>query len=163
MRTRTLFASSAALAIAALAAALFTQHQWGMMPCPWCILQRLLMLLVAGVALLGAVWPRRGPRKVLTALMLVMSLCGAAAALWQHWVAASSASCNLTLADRIIAATGLDQLWPEVFAAFASCAEASVKLLGVPYVFYSFALFVLLAGAAVALMQRRPRAFKPRA
>jgi protein dithiol:quinone oxidoreductase len=162
MRSRALFLVSAGVALAAVAAALFTQHRWDMMPCPWCILQRLILLLVAGVALLGAVWPALGPRRAAAGLMLLLSLCGGAAALWQYGVAASSASCNLTLADRLIAATGLDQLWPDVFAAFASCAEASVKLLGVPYVFYSFAVFVMMAGAAVSLLRRRSRGFKPR-
>jgi protein dithiol:quinone oxidoreductase len=161
MPTRALFAAMAAMGLAAVAAALFTQHQWDMMPCPWCILQRLILLVAAAVALLGAAWPGRPPRRVFAGALLLLSLCGLAAALWQHFVAASSASCNLTLADRIIAATGLDQLWPQMFAAFASCAEASVKLLGVPYVFYSMAIFVLLASAALTLLQRRSRWMGP--
>jgi disulfide bond formation protein DsbB len=77
-----------------------------------------------------------------------------AAAVWQHFVAAASASCNLTLADRVMSATGLDNLWPEVFAPYASCAEAAATLLGVPYEFYSFTLFVLLDIAAVWLLRR---------
>jgi protein dithiol:quinone oxidoreductase len=162
MPTRALFAAIAALAMAAVAAALFTQHQWDMMPCPWCVLQRLILLVLAAAALLGAAWPGRAPRRVMSSLVLLLSACGLASALWQHFVAASSASCNLTLADRIIAATGLDQRWPQVFAAFASCAEASVKLLGVPYVFYSMAIFVLLASAALTLLRRRSRWMEPR-
>ncbi len=153
MRTRALLVACAGLALAAVAAALFTQHRLDMMPCPWCILQRLILLGVAAAALLGAVWPPSGSRPAVAWLVLLLSLCGAAAALWQYGVAASSASCNLTLADRIISATGLDQRWPDVFAAFASCAEASVKLLGVPYVFYSFAIFLLLAGAAMFMLK----------
>jgi disulfide bond formation protein DsbB len=50
---------------------------------------------------------------------------------------------------------GLDGLMPEVFQARASCADAAVKLLGLPYEFYSLALFVLL-GAAGALVLTQP-------
>jgi disulfide bond formation protein DsbB len=88
-------------------------------------------------------------------MMLALAACGIAAALWQHFVAAASASCNLTLADRILSATGLDNLLPEVFAAYASCADAAATLLGVPYEFYSFTVFVLL-GIAAAWLLRRP-------
>jgi disulfide bond formation protein DsbB len=77
-----------------------------------------------------------------------------AAALWQHFVAASSASCNLTLADRVVRGLGLDELWPQVFAPYASCAEAAVKLGGVPYEFYSLALFVLLGALAVQVLRK---------
>jgi protein dithiol:quinone oxidoreductase len=155
MQPRALFVGSAVVALAAVAAALYTQHRWDMMPCPWCILQRLILLCVAAAALVGAVWPAAGARRAVAGVMLLLCAGGAAAALWQYGVASASASCNMTLADRLIGATGLDQHWPGVFAAYASCAESSVKLLGVPYVFYSFAVFVLLAGAAVSLLKMR--------
>ena len=67
-----------------------------------------------------------------------------AAALWQHFVAAVSSSCNLTLADRIVSGLRLDGLLPEVFEARASCADATVQLLGLPYEFWSLGLFMLL-------------------
>ena len=77
-----------------------------------------------------------------------------AAALWQHFVAAASQSCNLTLADRIISATTLNTLWPDVFEPRASGADAAVSLLGVPYEFWSLALFVLLGAAMINAMRR---------
>ena len=40
--------------------------------------------------------------------------------------------------------TGLDSLLPDVFAAYASCADAAVNLFRMPYEFWSGALFVLL-------------------
>ena len=40
-------------------------------------------------------------------LVLGLSLAGIAAALWQHFVAAASESCNLTLAEKIISGLGL--------------------------------------------------------
>lgn len=87
--------------------------------------------------------------------MLLLALAGTAAALYQHFVAAKLPSCDLTLADRIISGLGLDAWQPEVFEVRASCAEAAVSLLGVPFELWSAALFVLLGAAAVRLAQAR--------
>lgn len=155
----------AAAAIAAVALALVSQHVYDMQPCPWCVLQRLVFVLIALVALAG--WaaaalvrtPRGRPSPPVRAagvLLALLATAGIAAALWQHFVAAASTSCTLTMADRIVAATGLDQRFPEVFVAYASCAEAKVNLLGVPYEFWSGALFGLMGAAALTLL-RRPR------
>jgi disulfide bond formation protein DsbB len=64
------------------------------------------------------------------------------------------ASCNLTLADRILNATGLNALLPGVFEARASCADAAVSLLGVPYELWSGALFIAL-GVLMLIALRR--------
>jgi len=47
-------------------------------------------------------------------------------------------------------------LLPEVFEARVSCAEASVTLLGLPYVFWSFAVFVAIEAVALWLLLRKP-------
>ena len=154
---RPLLASAALLCLAALGAALVTQHVYDMQPCPWCVLQRLVFALVALVALIGAAAPSRGVQRAAAAGIGLLALAGIATALWQHFVAASSTSCNLTFADRVMSATGLDMLWPEVFAAYASCADAKINLLGVPYEFWSLALFAGLAALALraARLSRR--------
>jgi protein dithiol:quinone oxidoreductase len=149
MQRTTLLWSISVLALAAVAAALFTQHVWEMQPCPWCVLQRLIFVAIALAALLGLVWRGLAGLRIGLGLVLALSLCGVAAALWQHFVAAASPSCNQTLADRIVAATGLDGWLPEIFQARASCAEAAVKLAGVSYEFWSLALFMLLAVLAL--------------
>lgn len=153
---RRLLAGLALASVAAVGAALYTQHGLGMMPCAWCVLQRLVFLAVAAMALLGVLLPGRGGTRLGAGLALLAALAGAAAALWQHFVANASASCAMTLADRLMGATGLDARFPEVFAAYASCAEAKVDLLGMPYEFWSLALFVALAlGALRVLAQPR--------
>jgi disulfide bond formation protein DsbB len=151
---RPLLVVVAVVCLAAVSAALVTQHLYDMQPCPWCVLQRLEFVLVAVVALVGAVVPARGVQRAASAGAGLLALAGIATALWQHFVAASSTSCNLTFADRVMSATGLDTLWPEVFAAYASCADAKVNLLGVPYEFWSLAIFAGLA--ALALRAARP-------
>lgn len=147
-------AGSAATGVAAVGAALVTQHVYGMQPCPWCVLQRVVFLAITLACLVGLVWRARAGRRVGALLALVLSLCGVAAALWQHFVAASSASCNLSMAERIVGALGLDARWPDVFMAMASCADAKVNLLGLPYEFWSLALFCALALAALQVLRR---------
>jgi disulfide bond formation protein DsbB len=53
--------------------------------------------------------------------------------------------------------SGLSERWPEVFAAYASCADAAVKLFGLPYEFFSLALFLVLAGLMGAQLAARRR------
>jgi disulfide bond formation protein DsbB len=145
-----LLAAGAALSLAAVAAALVSQHVFDIQPCPWCVLQRLVFVAIA-VSCVIALFARR----LGAGLALLLSLAGGAAALWQHFVAAASDSCKLTLADRIVSGLQLDALLPEVFQARATCAEAAVKLLGVPYEFYSLGLFVLLAALALSVLKRQ--------
>ena len=155
-RSRAFFAAAVVLSLAALGAALLSQHQFGMQPCPWCVLQRLVFVAIAIVALPGLLAGATVVRKVSAGGVLLLALAGVAAALWQHLVAASSTSCAMTLADRILRGGGLDELWPAGFSATASCSEAAVRLLGVPYEFYSLALFAVMAvGAVAALLGRR--------
>jgi disulfide bond formation protein DsbB len=149
---RSLRLGIALLGLGAVGAALFTQHVLGMEPCPWCVLQRLIFVLIAAVALLGLAWRGAAGTALAALLMVALSLAGVAAALWQHFVAAASDSCKLTLAERIIVGLGLDGSLPEVFQPRASCADAAVKLLGVPYEFWSLALFVLLGLMAARLL-----------
>jgi disulfide bond formation protein DsbB len=149
------FALIALLSFGAVGIALYTQHRLDMQPCPWCVLQRLVFVAIGAWALLGTLVPARPARMVSAVGVSLLAGCGIAAALWQHFVAAASASCNLTFADRVMNATGLNARFPEVFAAYASCADAAVSLAGIPYEFYSLALFVLFDGLAILALVRR--------
>ena len=142
------------LPLAAVAVALVTQHLFDMQPCPWCVLQRVVFVAIALAALPGLLVNKAAVRRASAAAVLTLSLSGSAAALWQHFVAASSVSCNLTLADRIVGGLGLDGLAPQVFAAYASCADAAVKMAGISYEFYSLALFIALGLTAIAVWRR---------
>jgi disulfide bond formation protein DsbB len=149
-------AAVALACVAAVGAALVSQHGFGMQPCPWCVLQRVIFLAVAIACIVGLLWRSALGRRVGAGLALLLALGGIAAALWQHFQAAASASCNLTLADKIVSRwLQLDALAPEVFEARASCADAAVDLLGVPYDFWSLALFVVIAVVLGRLLSER--------
>jgi disulfide bond formation protein DsbB len=140
----------AIVSLGSIVAALVSQHAFGMEPCPWCILQRLIFAVIGVLAMIGLAIRATTSTRIVASLGVLLSLAGLGAALWQHLVAAKSASCNLTLADRIVGWTQLDQLAPNVFEARASCADAAVNLLGVPYAIWSAAAFVI---CAVALLR----------
>ena len=157
-RPAVLLATGALLSVAAIGAALVSQHVYDMQPCPWCVLQRVIFAAIALVCVVGLAWRSALGRHAVSALALLLCVGGVVAALWQHFVAAASASCNLTLADRIVSGLQLDALLPEVFQARASCADAAVSLAGIPYEFFSLALFVLLGALAVRVFLRAARA-----
>ena len=156
-RPGALLGAVAFLSVAAVAAALVSQHVFGMEPCPWCTLQRLIFVVIALACVIGLVWRQVAGRVVAAVLVGVLSLCGVASALWLHFVASKSQSCNLTLADRIIVALKLDTLIPDVFSPRASCADAAIDLFGVPYTFWSLALFAIFAVVAAKVLANSGR------
>ena len=146
LSSRALLAVAGLACAASVGLALLAQHQFNMQPCPWCILQRLIFVVLAGLCLLGAALPAL-LRRVVATLALPFAAGGMAAALWQHFVAAKTSSCAMTLADRIVMGTGLDMRFPEAFEVRATCADAAVSVFGVPFEFWALGLF-----AAVGLV-----------
>ena len=158
LRPERVFAAVALACVAAVGAALVSQHVFDMQPCPWCVLQRLIFLTIALACGLGLLWRSATGRRVAASLGLLLALSGVAAALWHYFVATSSASCVQTLADKIVSGLlRLDTLLPEVFAPRASCAEGAVKLLGIPYPMWSLALFVVAGLALLQVLRYRGR------
>lgn len=150
------FAASVVAVLAALGAALVSQHVYDIQPCPWCVLQRLIFIVIGLAALVGLLWRSVLGARLAALLMALLATCGVAAALWQHFVAARSASCALTLADRLLNASGLNTRWPALFMAYANCGDRAV-LWGLPYEWYSLALFVALGAVALAVWRRAKR------
>jgi protein dithiol:quinone oxidoreductase len=140
-------------ASAALLATFASQHLLGLEPCPWCIVQRLIVIAIAVVAFAAAAfWDRAaGLARILGgAGVLVLSANGAAAAWYQHTVAAKQLSCSFTWADRFLMSLGLDAWWPAMFEVRATCADAAAaRLLGMPFEWWSGGLFVLFGAAVV--------------
>ena len=149
MTSRQTLLAMAGLAITGITMALIAQYGFDMRPCPWCILQRLTFVVIALLCLLGAALPLR---RLAAGLTIVLALLGSSAALYQHFVAAKSASCNLTFADKIITALQLESLMPSLFQITGSCAEAAVSVLGVPFEFWSLGLFVVLLIVALPVL-----------
>ena len=73
-----LLGGAALLSLSGLGIALITQHVFGMLPCAWCVFQRLICVVIAGVALLGLVWRSPLGARVSAGLTLLASLALAA-------------------------------------------------------------------------------------
>ncbi|MBV8605355.1 MAG: disulfide bond formation protein B [Pelomonas sp.] len=142
------------VSLAAVAAALVAQHAFGVRPCPWCVLQRGVFLLIAAASLVGLLL-RGAARGLLLVVVLGLAVAGCAAAYYQHEVASLTSSCAMGFADRTIASLQLEDRLPYVFMVTANCAEAAAyRLLGLPYEVWSGALYVLTALAAALGLKR---------
>ncbi|AHG64009.1 disulfide bond formation protein B [Advenella mimigardefordensis] len=136
----------ALLCLLALGVALISQHVFDMPPCAWCVLQRLILLVIAAVCLLANLVP--GTIKRLIALLtFALTIAGIVAAWYQYTVAAEMVSCDRTFADIFMSkTTGLDGMVPWLFGIYATCMDAKVSVLGVEYVLWALLLFVVLLG-----------------
>jgi disulfide bond formation protein DsbB len=149
---RPALASIAALSFSGVAIALFSQHALGMLPCAWCVLQRLIFMVIGVLAVMGLLIPSIVFKRVMLIEIALASLAGIAAAWHQKSVAALSFSCDQTLADRIIVNSGLDANLPWLFGIYASCMDAAVSLLGLDYAIWSLLLFVVLGVGAISAL-----------
>ena len=150
-------AGMAVMSFAAVGVALVAQHQFGVKPCPWCVLQRGVFLLIGAFSLLGWLVQARRPLRQ-AALVLVLLLCaaGLTAAVFQHEVASQTASCAMGLADRIVTALNLEELWPSVFMITANCSDAAAyRLIGLPYEVWSGLLFAALGALGLLTLNKR--------
>jgi disulfide bond formation protein DsbB len=151
-----ILAALGAGSLAALGVALVAQHGFGIEPCPWCVIQRLVLIGVVVVALAGAALARRVPRSagaLAGVALLALAGSGLVAAWYQHTVAAKQLSCSFTWADRTLMALQLDAWLPSVFRVGATCADAAqATLLGLPFEVWGGAWFAGVALAAVATL-----------
>ena len=143
----------AVVCFAAVGVALVSQHVFGMPPCAWCVLQRLIYLAIGVVALAGAC--AGAIARACAALCALLGVGGVAAAWYQYDVAAQMFSCDQTFADRFMSGSGLDGAIPWLFGIYATCMDAAVQVLGVEYVLWSLALFAVLVIAALWALLRR--------
>ena len=120
--TRNRLAGAASLAMAglvcfvAVGAALVSQYAFAMQPCAWCVLQRAIFLCIGVACLVAAACKQGIPQSALKGFGLILAFSGMASALWQHFQAAASSSCKLSLADKIVGKwLHLSELVPFVF------------------------------------------------
>jgi disulfide bond formation protein DsbB len=143
--------------LAAVGIALTAQHAFGVKPCPWCVMQRGIFLLIALFAAVGwMVHKNRTLRQTALVLCLIGCAAGLTAAVFQHEVASQTASCAMGLADRVLTALNLEELWPTVFMVTANCAEAAAyRMLGLPYEIWSGLLYAGLGALSIMALNKR--------
>lgn len=153
---RRLLAFIALACIALLAFGLYLQHAVGLEPCPMCIVQRYLFILVALAAGIGAALPASATRWV-GGLMALLSFAGAGVAArqsWLQWFPPEIATCGRDLFG-MIESFPLKRVIPMVFRGSGDCSAVDWTFLGLSIANWSFLNFVLVGVIGLALLLRR--------
>ena len=153
----------AVFVLLALAASGLTLAGWSigelmqLQPCPLCIFQRLLYLLIAMVALLGALLP--GGLRLWSGLLGLTAAGGLATAAYQSWLQhfpETSMECGFgepTLIEQIVDWFGVR--WPAMFMATGFCSSQDWVLLGLSMADWSVLCFLAFLIAAGRLLTGR--------
>jgi disulfide bond formation protein DsbB len=118
----------------------------GVVPCPMCIMQRLVWIAIVVVSLVGVMW--HGQRRVLAshALHAVLALGGAYVAArqsWLQWYPPQAASCGRDFYG-IVETFPLRQALPMLLKGSGDCSAVDWTFLGGSIANWSFLMFVLV-------------------
>lgn len=154
---RVWFAALALGGFGVAAAGMQLQHLLSLSPCPYCIFQRLLYLVIGGLALLGFLMPVLGS---LWALAIGgLALLGVGVAAYQTWMQAYpdlAPECgfsNPDLIERLVDWLGMQ--WPSLFLATGFCSSKEWVFLGLSMANWSLFLFAGIALYALLLAKQR--------
>lgn len=141
------FLYTALLSSLALVAALISQHGFSLRPCAWCVFQRLVLVVLILISVSGylSLHYRAKVLALIARLFIIFTAFGGALAAWyQYSVASTVFSCDMSLADQIMTQSGLESALPWLFGIYATCMDASVKVLGLEYALWALILFVFI-------------------
>jgi protein dithiol:quinone oxidoreductase len=153
---RRLLALIAVACVALLAFGLYLQHAIGLEPCPMCIVQRYLFILVALAAGIGAALPSCATRWS-ARLMALLSLTGAGVAArqsWLQWFPPEVTTCGRDLFG-MIESFPLKRVIPMVFRGSGDCSAVDWTFLGLSIANWSFLNFVLVGVIGLVVLLRR--------
>lgn len=156
---RTGFALIAAITLALLGYALYTEYFQGLQPCPLCVTQRGFYVLVGVLALAAALQhPGRTGRAVYGGLIALAAAGGAAVAgrqVWlQHLPADQVPACGPSL-DYMLDTFPLMETLQVMLRGDGNCAEVVWRFLGLSMPEWSLLWFLALAVAGVGQALRR--------
>ena len=144
----------------ALAAGSFIMVAWlKLQPCPLCIAQRTLFMLMGVLSLVALFAGRRLGGRLAGALTVLAALSGAGVAGYQVWLqhqpaAMFTCGADMNVIERLV--YWLGEQVPALFSAPGICQDTSLLILG--YSLAAWAMVAFLASAVVALwaLARRP-------
>ena len=149
------FTAIFAVCLGLLGFALYLQHVKALDPCPWCVVQRIGFMLVALIALVGALHrPGVAGTFVYSLLGLATALAGVAAGAYHVWLQSDperAAKCAGSPVERILDQLELGRIVPPLLQYDGPCTLKPWSLLGLSIPEWSLAWFVLVAIAFLAL------------
>lgn len=153
----------AALAVGVLgvsAAGMVLQQMLSLSPCPYCIFQRLLYLLIGVLALFGFALPLL--RLFWCAAIAALAAAGIGIALyqsWMQWFPDTVSGCGMSEPDAVERLVdGLGMAWPQLFLATGFCASREWEFWGLSMANWSVLFFAGVALYALLLARHAGRA-----
>ena len=145
--------------IGLLSFGLYLQHMVGLEPCPMCIVQRYVMILIAFVALVGACLTSSRAAWVTGGTLVLLAVSGAYVAArqsWLQWYPPEVVSCGRDFYG-MIETFPLKRAIPMIFKGGGDCSQVDWTFLGGSIANWSFVCFVgiALVSAATLVFQRR--------
>ena len=140
-----------------VSASMELQHLLRLAPCPLCIFQRLLYIVVGLVALAGVLLP--GGRLLWSALIAALASGGVAVAGYQTWMQAFpllATECGYSdpnLIERLVDWLGMQ--WPSLFLATGFCTSRDWEFLALSMANWSLLVFAGIVGYAALLFMRK--------
>ena len=154
---RAWFAALAFGVFGLVAAGMELQHLFRLAPCPLCIFQRLLYLVIGLVALAGVLLP--AGRVPWSALIAALAAGGVAVAGYQTWMQAFpllATECGYSdpnAIERLVDWLGMQ--WPGLFLATGFCTSREWEFLGLSMANWSLLVFTGIVGYAALLLARK--------
>jgi protein dithiol:quinone oxidoreductase len=131
---------------------MYLQHVVGLVPCPMCIVQRYVMVLMGLVALLGTALPGRKTALIAGSWLVLLAGSGAYVAArqsWLQWYPPEFASCGRDFYG-MIETFPLQRAIPMIFKGSGDCTQVDWTFLGGSIANWSFVAFVGLGLLAFA-------------
>lgn len=145
------------IALGLVGFALYLQHVEGQMPCPLCVIQRYMFILLALVCFISAALPR-GVTKAGASLGVLAALGGAGVAGWHVWVKAHpTVSCGIDPLETALNRYPTAELLPFVFKADGLCSAEYPPILGLSNPQWSLIWFLTFALILIWAALRRSR------
>jgi disulfide bond formation protein DsbB len=155
-RPRRVWLLIAAVCVGLLAFGLYLQHVVGLEPCPMCIVQRYVMILIALCALGGSFLSSRRASLVTGGVLVLLAGSGAYVAArqsWLQWYPPEVVSCGRDFYG-MIETFPLKRAIPMIFKGGGDCSQVDWTFLGGSIANWSFLCFVALAVLALATTWR---------
>jgi protein dithiol:quinone oxidoreductase len=138
---------------------MYLQHVVGLVPCPMCIVQRYVMVLMGLVALLGVILPSRNVCLPVGGGLVLLAGGGAYVAArqsWLQWYPPEFATCGRDFYG-MIETFPLQRAIPMIFKGSGDCTKVDWAFLGGSIANWSFVAFVGLGLLALATTVRALR------
>lgn len=156
LSVRQCWATVAVGCLGLLAFGLYLQHAVGLEPCPMCIVQRYLLLLVALLAAAVASWRRCVTARWPGVLLALLSLTGfgvAARQSWLQWYPPAITTCGRDLFG-MIETFPLKRALPMIFRGGGDCSAVDWTFLGLSIANWSALNFLFLSTVGAWLFLR---------